>query len=280
MKKTIATVLALILIPFSAPSIAESTFGIDLSKLNEEQLLSLKAEIDAEIERNHTPNEAGKDAILEATKSIVDAAFEERGISISWAWMNYTYTKSWERYTMSTHIDYRDTENNKQKPDVYAEGIFSDGVFCLTFVRVGSEILLDNPDAVPVATSTPTLSEENHSEPSEGALELSFGELVSLNQTPFTNNIIVKAKIQPSYSNDATIFQNFLNIQALIQRDGFDQYDEIQYWAVADMTSGDEAKVISFTVPKSTIDGIAAEAISANQIQDNVTDIWLHPSLK
>ena len=64
MKKTIATVLALILILFSAPSIAESTFGIDLSKLNEEQLLSLKAEIDAEIERNHTPNEAGKDASL------------------------------------------------------------------------------------------------------------------------------------------------------------------------------------------------------------------------
>lgn len=92
--------------------------------------------------------------------------------------------------------------------------------------------------------------------------------------------IIIKAKIEPSLTNELTIKQNYFNIEDLIKNQGLDIYTEIQYWAVADMTSGEEAKVISFTVPESTIKKIKNGNIPANQLDKYVDELWIHPSLK
>ncbi|MBP0974361.1 MAG: zinc ribbon domain-containing protein [Oscillospiraceae bacterium] len=106
-----------------------------------------------------------------------------------------------------------------------------------------------------------------------------FGDLLDLTET--STYVVIKAKIRPSYSNQATIRQNYFNIEKLVQDYGYDKYQEIQYWAVADMQDGSEAKVISFTVPKSTIDGLKSETIPANLLGDEgyVTDLWILPSL-
>ena len=77
-----------------------------------------------------------------------------------------------------------------------------------------------------------------------------------------------------------TIEQNYYNVCDLIKNQGLDAYDEVQYWAVADTTSGDEAKVISFTVPKSVIAKIASGNFPDNTLGDYVEDLWIHPSLK
>ena len=59
------------------------------------------------------------------------------------------------------------------------------------------------------------------------------------------------------------------------------QYDEIQYWVVADMTDGSEQKVVSFTVPKATIDMVAsAERFADNTLGDYVDELWIHQSLR
>jgi len=120
---------------------------------------------------------------------------------------------------------------------------------------------------------------QSHIGPIEtGDLKLAHGELLSINQNDGT--VVVKAKITSNLTNEMTINQNYYSISALIRNNGFNTCNEIQYWAVADMTSGEESKVISFTVPKDVIDKIYSGAIVDNKIGDYVTDLWIHPSLQ
>lgn len=115
---------------------------------------------------------------------------------------------------------------------------------------------------------------------SEPSLIVPHGKVLDVNVTG--NILVVKAKITPSFNNHSTISQNFFNLEDLIKNQGCSKYDEIQYWAVADMTDGSESKVISFTVPKSTIDGINDGSIEAIAYLDEygyVTDVYILPSL-
>ena len=91
---------------------------------------------------------------------------------------------------------------------------------------------------------------------------------------------VIKAKIEPSYSNKSTINQNYFNIENFIKKYNGDEYDEIQYWAVANMKNGDESKVISFTVKKDLIKKIKNNTVAANQLENYVDDLWIIPSLK
>ena len=110
-----------------------------------------------------------------------------------------------------------------------------------------------------------------------GSLQLQHGELLSV----FYNDgvVVVKAKIQPNLTNQMTIDQNFFNVGDLIKKHGFNTCEELQYWAVADMTSGDEVKVISFDLDKSTIDSLYSEKIFESQLKDYVDNLFIHNSL-
>lgn len=247
----------------------------ELSSMTLEQLNQLKAAIDDEIRINHTPDNVGKEAILDATKDIVEKAFADRGITVSWAWVDYKYTKDWDSYTLATHIDYYDASSTKVKPDVYAEVNVVDGICNLTFVQVGDEVLLSPSAPVP---NTTTGTEEATESQQEEAISLQYGELLSLHEQD--GIAVVKAKIAPSFSNSATVSQNYYNIEALVKKHGFDKYDEVQYWAIADMTDGSEQKVISFTVPHDVLTKIAAGKLAINQLGSYVTDLWVHQSLR
>lgn len=261
---------------FFASALAETDVEeFELSSMTLEQLNQLKAAIDDEIRINHTPDNVGKEAILDATKDIVEKAFADRGITVSWAWVDYKYTKDWDSYTLATHIDYYDASSTKVKPDVYAEGNVVDGICNLTFVQVGDEVLLSPSSPVP---NTTTGTEEATESRKEEAISLQYGELLSLHEQD--GIAVVKAKIAPSFSNSATVSQNYYNIEALVKKHGFDKYDEVQYWAVADMTDGSEQKVISFTVPHDVLTKIAAGKLAINQLGSYVTDLWVHQSLR
>ncbi|MGL5417529.1 MAG: hypothetical protein ACRDAU_17800 [Clostridium sp.] len=91
--------------------------------------------------------------------------------------------------------------------------------------------------------------------------------------------LIVKAKIEPSYSNKATINQNGFNIEDIILNQGGDEFEEIQYWAVAKMEDGSESKVISFTLNKSQIVAVKNRKLPGNMIVDSSEELWVLPSL-
>lgn len=138
----------------------------------------------------------------------------------------------------------------------------------------------DQPAQDASESAAPTASEETAAPADDAAdIKLAHGDLISV-----TNGaegvVVVKAKISPSLTNQLTVDQNYMNVADLILNQGFDQYDEIQYWAVADMTSGDEQKVISFTLNKTTIDGMAAGNIVDIELGDYAEDLFIHQSLQ
>lgn len=121
-------------------------------------------------------------------------------------------------------------------------------------------------------------TEEHYGNIETGDLKALHGELISVIQNG--NNVVVKTKIESSWNNDLTIKQNYFTVSDLIKNHGFNTCNELQYWAIADMTSGMESKVISFTLDKKTIDKIYAGTILDNEIGDYSSDLWILPSLR
>lgn len=137
----------------------------------------------------------------------------------------------------------------------------------------------DTNEAQPDAAADTSEAQTDAAEGAEYTLE--HGELVSVvtNEIDSKNVIVVKAKISSSYNNEATVDQNYYNVEDLIQNQGCDEFDELQYWAVADMSDGAESKVVSFTVDAELIQKIAEKSVVANQLGDYVADLYIHPSL-
>ena len=132
-------------------------------------------------------------------------------------------------------------------------------------------------------TTTPSVetTEAATSAEDESGYSLKFGDLLSVieNNIDGKNVIVVKAKITSSLTNKMTIDQNYHNVEDLIKNQGCDKFDEIQYWAVADMADGSEGKVISFTVDSDLIQEIKSSAVVAIQMGDYVSDLYILPSL-
>lgn len=116
----------------------------------------------------------------------------------------------------------------------------------------------------------------------ESEHKIAHGELLNWNENEIDGKqvLVVKAKISPSFTNELTINQNYMNVADIIKNQGGDAFDEIQYWAVADMQDGSESKVISFTLDSTTIQGIAAGNIVDIELGDYVSDLYILPSLK
>ena len=130
------------------------------------------------------------------------------------------------------------------------------------------------------ATSVETTEAATSAE-DESGYSLKFGDLLSAieNNIDGKNVIVVKAKITSRLTNKMTIDQNYHNVEDLIKNQGCDKFDEIQYWAVADMADGSEGKVISFTVDSDLIQEIKSSAVVAIQMGDYVSDLYILPSL-
>ena len=130
--------------------------------------------------------------------------------------------------------------------------------------------------------AAPAVEEQEPAAEETAGPSLEYGELLELNENEIDGAavVVVKAKIDSQASNKMTIDQNYYTVVDLIQEQGFDKYDEIQYWAVADMADGSESKVISFTLDKDLISTIASGSFPANTLGDYVTDLWILPSLE
>lgn len=105
-----------------------------------------------------------------------------------------------------------------------------------------------------------------------------FGKVIEANK--LEKSLTIKFKISPSYSNKTTIHQNGYNVEDLILNQGGDEFEAINYWAVADMDDGSESKVIAFTLDKNLINDVKNRNIVGNQIVDKAKDVWILPSLK
>ncbi len=108
------------------------------------------------------------------------------------------------------------------------------------------------------------------------------GELISAieSENDAGSVIVIKAKIESSWNNELTVKQNYTNAIDLIQNQGCDAYDQFQYWAVADTTSGEEVKVVSFTINKELIQTIKSGNMVSDKLGEYVDDLYILPSLQ
>lgn len=120
--------------------------------------------------------------------------------------------------------------------------------------------------------------DEKKEEEKKQEYKLKHGELLDIKTD--NNILIIKAKIKPSWNNKTTIDQNGYNVEDIILNQGGDKFNEIQYWAVADMSNGEEDKVISFTLNKEQINAVKNKQILGNEIVNKANDVWILPSLK
>lgn len=134
-------------------------------------------------------------------------------------------------------------------------------------------------DISETTTETTTITQANFNDSPLNSIK--YGELLDSTVTELDGEkiLVVKAKIEPNLTNRLTIDQNYYNVADIVQNHSGILYDEIQYWAVADMTDGSESKVISFTIDHDVISGINNKTIAENQIGNYATDLFILPSL-
>ena len=128
------------------------------------------------------------------------------------------------------------------------------------------------------ATQTPEMTAESAAEPENKKRYNDYGELLDLTETDGV--CVLKYKITSSATKKMTINQNYYTVVNFIKDGGGDQYNEIQYWAVADMQDGSESKVISFTVSKGLIEKVKAGTVLPTQMGDYVDELWILSSLR
>lgn len=117
---------------------------------------------------------------------------------------------------------------------------------------------------------------------SDQAYTVLHGTLLDANPDGGTdgNTLVIKVKITGSYSNKATVDQNYYNIEDIVKNQGGTSFECIDYWAVADMSNGEEAKVVAFTVSADTIRALSNGNIATNKLGEYVDDLYIHPSLQ
>ena len=80
-------------------------------------------------------------------------------------------------------------------------------------------------------------------------------------------------------TNNLTIEQNYFTVADLVKNHGFNTCEKLSYWAVANMSDGEEAKCISFDLSKEILTELYNGNIIENQLGNYATDLWILPSL-
>ena len=190
-----------------------------------------------------------------------------------------------EKIVESFNVD--DESKNEVAPGISFKHVSENGIF-LNFSNQRLDIQRDrenpnNYDYIEIISNSSSDVSPSEESVTETQFHLEFGELLDANPKGGANmdELIIKAKIEPSLTNQMTIDQNYLNIKNIILEQDGGKFSAIQYWAVADMSDGSEGKVISFTVDRNCIDAILDGLIaSASSIEEYLTDLWILPSLQ
>lgn len=148
----------------------------DFPNMTKAELEEVRESITEEIKANHTPNSSQETAVEEITKEFVEAEYGTD--NVSWAWIDYTYTKDWDFYTMSTHADITKHDGGEARYNVYSEVIASDDAYHVVYVKIGNEELLNKRNTLITdqrilnslgINSQPTTTEESADVQSESA---------------------------------------------------------------------------------------------------------------
>ena len=197
MNRLISVLLALMAC-MGAVALAENE-SIDVTMLSLSELNALSSELERVITAYHTPVKTVQDLALASTKEAAEAYLSTRGTDVSWAWFpnEYTYTRAWDLYTVSTHADYKDTDGNQQQVTIYAELFPNNSQYQVFFLTVGDATVTDNRGSLPQNTwkTTPV-----------AVIDAATGCNLAVMSLQDINALIeeIKAEITISHTTDST----------------------------------------------------------------------------
>lgn len=114
--------------------------GYDLTNMTTQQLNELKGNINKELDANHDATSSEESRVESAVKTFVEDYYGAN--NVSWAWFDYTYTKEWDYFTMSTHADVK-RGNETSRCDIMADVFRLNDEFKIVYLIVGNEEIID-----------------------------------------------------------------------------------------------------------------------------------------
>ena len=260
MKRMVLVAYMLFLLCLTAAAFAEAKTQVDFENMSLEEIQALAEEAEAYYKDKTTvPLDKGKEARMLLTEAL-ETVFP--GQEISGPLFGFNVKRERDIYTIDDDFTSK-VEKEKTKHTVHAV-MLDTGKLEIT------ELVIDG-----LNEQVPALEQDSQNEETQNFNE--YGEQVSMIENEGV--CVLKYRIESSLTNRLTIQQNYHTVENFIKYGGGDQYDEIQYWAVATMSDGSEGKVISFTVSKELIENIKAGNVVAIEFEDYVDDLWILPSL-
>lgn len=170
----------------------------DFTSLSAYELNQLGADVESAREKYFIKiTSAEENAVLQVVKDATEEHFSAQGIDISWAWVNYTYTREYSLLKVSTHIDYRDANNQKHKDEVQGEAYLVDGKYELVYLNIENTVIIDNRSKLP----TPLWKDvDTHIVNQRTGIDLTVLSLEELNAMSSTIKKEIKANHEASDS--------------------------------------------------------------------------------
>lgn len=137
--------------------------------------------------------------------------------------------------------------------------------------------LTEAPETEP-STEAETAPETEATLPKRYKLEYNNCIDVVYNEIDGRNVVVIKSR-HTADADKKSAKRCFYDVEDLIQNQGLETFDEIQYWTVKDLGDGD-VKLVAFTVNKDTIQKIYNKQIAVSEYEKYVDDLWVHPGLK
>lgn len=128
--------------------------------------------------------------------------------------------------------------------------------------------------------STLALSDTTREIATKDNLELKYGEIYDVydgnaNEEDKSNILILQVLLPEALEREIVLEQNFLNVEDLVKNQNCSVYDQIEY--VAKVRNGENKieNVMSFVLDKNCMNQISTAAITVEEYEQNVKDLWV-----
>ncbi len=127
-------------------------------------------------------------------------------------------------------------------------------------------------------SSTLALNDTTRELATKDNLELRYGVFYDVydgNESDENNILILQVLLSEAQEKEVVLEQNFLNVEDLIKNQNCSAYDQIEYIAKVKNKENKMENVISFLMDKNCINQISTAAITVEEYEQNVKDLWV-----
>lgn len=139
---------------------------------------------------------------------------------------------------------------------------------------------IEDKEETNVDGSTLALDDTTRELATKDNLKLKYGVFYDVydgnkNENNKNNILILQVLLSEAQDREIVLEQNFLNIEDLIKNQNCSVYDQIEYVAKIKNKDNKKEDVISFLVDKNCINLISTAAITVEEYEQNVKELWI-----